>query len=231
MIHELDAALRALVEREVLDGAEVEIEFDAPTKEWASRQNRPTVDIYLYDVRQDLSRRQFGRAEVLDDDGLVSARRRIPAFFRVAYLVTAWTQRPEDEHRLLSDLLACFLGHEIIPRELLQGSLEELGISIPLAIAMPPPQDRALSDVWSALGGELKPSLDLVAIAPILPEVYEETGPPVTREPTIDFGRTGAVPDAAERRGGRPMPPERVRGRVEEVGRPPPPLDDPAWVV
>ena len=31
---------------------------------------------------------------------------------------------------------------------------------------MPPPEDRALSDVWSALGGELKPSLDLVVIAP-----------------------------------------------------------------
>ena len=45
--------------------------------------------------------------------------------------------------------------------DLLSGSLADLGISIPLAVALPPPQDRALSDVWSALGGELKPSLDL----------------------------------------------------------------------
>ena len=33
-------------------------------------------------------------------------------------------------------------------------------------MALPPPEDRALSDVWSALGGELKPSLDLVVISP-----------------------------------------------------------------
>ena len=53
-----------------------------------------------------------------------------------------------------------------MPPELLGGSLGELGISIPLAVALPPPQDRALSDVWSALGGELKPSLDVSLIAP-----------------------------------------------------------------
>ena len=35
-----------------------------------------------------------------------------------------------------------------------------------MTVALPPPEDRALSDVWSALGGELKPSLDLVVISP-----------------------------------------------------------------
>ncbi len=70
MLHELDTALRALVEREIGDDADVEIDFDAPTKDWASHRNRPTIDIYLYDIRQDVTRYQFGHDR--------AARRRPP---------------------------------------------------------------------------------------------------------------------------------------------------------
>ena len=80
--------------------------------------------------------------------------------------MTAWTQRPEDEHRLLSSLLVCFLRYDALPADLLTGPLAELGLPVPLTIALPPPEDRAFADVWSALGGELKPSLDIVVSAP-----------------------------------------------------------------
>ena len=39
MLHELDTALRALVELELGDVGDVEVEFDAPTKDWASHRN------------------------------------------------------------------------------------------------------------------------------------------------------------------------------------------------
>jgi len=48
MLHELDTALRALVEREIGEDADVEIDFDAPTKDWASHRNRPTIDIFQF---------------------------------------------------------------------------------------------------------------------------------------------------------------------------------------
>ncbi|MET0145833.1 MAG: DUF4255 domain-containing protein [Ilumatobacteraceae bacterium] len=201
MLHELDTALRSLVERELGDGADVEIDFDAPTKDWASHRNRPTIDIYLYDIRQDLTRAQFGVVEQRDGDRLVTARRPLPKFFRIAYLVTAWTQRAEDEHRLLSGLMSTFLMYETIPPDLLNGTLGDLGYSIPIAVALPPPQDRALSDVWSALGGELKPSLDVSVVAPMMPERFGEVGPPVTREPLITM--IDRVNDVSERHGGR----------------------------
>jgi hypothetical protein len=219
MLHELDTALRALVERE-LGQTDVEVDFDAPTKDWASHRNRPTIDIYLYDIRQDVTRSQFGQIEVRQPDGTLSQRRPQPKFFRLAYLVTAWTQRAEDEHRLLSALLVTFLAHETVPQDLLAGSLAELGISIPMAVALPPPQDRALSDVWSALGGELKPSLDLSIIAPLLPERYEDVGPPVDVEPVLTV--VDRQSGARERIGARPVPADRSRG-VYENRRPPPP--------
>jgi hypothetical protein len=220
MLHDLDTALRSLVEREVGGAvADVEIDFDAPTKDWASRRNAPTIDIYLYDIRQDLGRAQFGEVVERNDDGVITRRRPQPKYFRVAYLVTAWTQRAEDEHRLLSALMAAFLKHDVVPPELLGGSLSDLGIGIPLAVALPPPQDRSLSDVWSALGGELKPSLDLSVIAPLLPDRVTDAGPPVTKEPMITMGdrRNGT----AETHGGRTMPDERRPGQ-DERRRPPP---------
>jgi hypothetical protein len=53
-----------------------------------------------------------------------------------------------------------------------------------MSVALPPPEDRSFADVWSALGGELKPSLDVVVTAPLaIPRPFP-VGPPVLR-PTI----------------------------------------------
>ena len=61
-----------------------------------------------------------------------------------------------------------------------------------LTIALPPPQDRSLSDVWTALGGELKPSLDLVVTAPLVDARVETVGPPVLEDPRIRVGGEAA---------------------------------------
>jgi hypothetical protein len=189
MIQEVDESLRALVKREALNGSKAEIAFDAPTREWASRRNAPAVDLYLYDIREDLERREVMLENVRGTDGFVVSRQPPPRRFKLSYLVTAWTQRPEDEHRLLSSLLACFLAHQEIPEDLLVGSLAELGDTVLVSIGLPPPQDRSISDVWSALGGELKPSLDLVINAPVPVNVSIPAGPPVLEEPRFTFVR------------------------------------------
>lgn len=188
MIHEVDEALRQLVRGEALAGSEVDVVFDAPTKDWAARRNAPTVNLYLYDIREDLRRRERGLINSYDEDGVVTARHMPPRHVKLSYLLTAWTQRPEDEHRLLSSLLTCLLGHESIPAELLEGSLAELKLPVPLTVALPPPEDRAFADVWTALGGELKPSLDVVVSAPIDAGKRYPAGPPVREGMQVDFG-------------------------------------------
>ena len=166
MIHEVDDALRRLIKEQALRGADVEIAFDAPTREWAARRNAPTIDVYLYDIREDVRRKERGLVSVRDADGKVLSRREPPRYVKLSYLVTAWTQRPEDEHRLLSALLVGCMRHESLPSGLLSGSLLSLGLPVPMTIAQPPPEDRAFADVWTALGGELKPSLDVVVSTP-----------------------------------------------------------------
>ena len=204
VIHEVDIALRSLIEREATDGTEVEVVFDAPTKDWASRRNVPTIDVYLYDIREDMRRNERGLLNEYDDNTRVIARHLPPRFFKLSYLVTAWTQRAEDEHRLLSSLLACFLRHECLPKELLTGSLASMNLSVPLTIALPPPEDRSFADVWSALGGELKPSLDVVITAPTDTGQHYVAAPPVTGPNRIDIGGVGPWPprEARQRRNG-----------------------------
>ena len=181
MIGEVDSALRTLIEREAIGRGDVEVVFDAPTREWAGRRNSPTIDVYLYDIREDMRRRERGMLNEYDaDEREIVARHLPPRHFKLSYLVTAWTQRPEDEHRLLSSLLTCFLRFDALPEDLVTGSLAELGLAVPVTVALPPPEDRAFADVWSALGGELKPSIDLVVSAPVDTGQRYETGPPVT---------------------------------------------------
>ena len=121
---------------------------------------------------------------------------------KLSYLITAWTQRPEDEHRLLSDLLMGFMRYEAVPPALLGGSLDELALPVPMTVALPPPEDRAFADVWSALGGELKPSLDVVVTAPTDTGQRRETGPPVVLPPRTVIGGQDGWP-AEESKAGR----------------------------
>lgn len=188
VIHEVDSALRELIGREAVARSEVEVLFDAPTRDWASRRTVPTIDIYLYDIREDLRRRERGVINDYDGSGRVVARRLPPRYFKLSYLMTAWTSRPEDEHRLLSSLLACFLRHDALPDDLLEGPLAELGLAVPLTVGLPPPEDRSFADVWTALGGELKPSLDLVVSAPTETGQRREVGPPVLEPPSTTVG-------------------------------------------
>jgi hypothetical protein len=185
MIQDVDESLRALVKEKALGDNGVEIAFDAPTTDWVSRRNAPAVDLYLYDIREDLSRRQTMWEEVRDEHGRVTERRLRPRWFRLSYLCTAWTQRPEDEHRLLSAMLGCFIRHETMPEEMLKGVLEGTELPVVLTAALPPTEDRSIADVWSAMGGEMKPSIDLVVTAPMDVGRSLEVGPPVLEEPIL----------------------------------------------
>ena len=207
MIHDVDESLRALVKRDALNGTKVDVVFEAPTKDWVAKRNAPTIDMYLYDIREDTTRRETAWIDIRDENGIVKERRLPPRRYRLSYLVTAWTNRPEDEHRLLSVMLSCFVRHEYMPPELLTGVLEDSTLPVIINVALPVPADRNIADVWSAMGGELKPSLDLIVTAPLDIERSLTAGPPVQEVPflelvkaepgTIGKGKNGKGPSRA----------------------------------
>lgn len=224
MIHDVDESLRALVRRDVLNGTKIDVSFDAPNKEWAGKRQGPALNLYLYDVHEDVTRRRAQYEERRNEVGRVVDRVMPPRRFRLSYLVTAWTQRPEDEHRLLSAMLACFLSLDQLPRDVLQGALAELaesGEGVRSTIGLPLPPERSLSDVWTALGGELKPSLDLVVVVPFpaLTPRERHVGPPVLEEPRVALrGPEGSEADEAVGRGRRARKGGKTSGDRQPAG-------------
>jgi uncharacterized protein DUF4255 len=234
VIHEVDEAIRRLLAEGGVPGEDGDLAFDAPTTDWTARRNAPTVNVFLYDLREDLALRRTGTAEEYDEQGLVVGWRVPPRWFRLSYLVTAWTNRPQDEHRLLAQALACLVRNDRLAPRWLTGSLAELGLTVGLETAGPVSEGRAATDVWTALGGELKPAIDLLVVAPLAGE-RTPAGPPVTegvvlrgtpavKPPTVpESGRRLRYegPTAAEGEGfsvSRPKPlPSGRRRRAEPI--------------
>jgi uncharacterized protein DUF4255 len=182
VIHDVDASLAALIRAEAL-AAEAEVVFDAPTTSWAARRTGPVIDVFLYDLREDVSRRDANTNVRRDHTGRITGRQRGLRWYRLSYLITAWTNRPDDEHRLLGQLLETLLCYDRIPEVHLAGRLRDQTVS--LTVSLPPGPDRSVSDLWSALGGEMKPSLDIVLSAPVLPAQTYPVGPPVLEPPRV----------------------------------------------
>ncbi|MFF5007023.1 DUF4255 domain-containing protein [Streptomyces phaeochromogenes] len=199
MIHEVDEVLKRLLGGGALAGSGIEIAFEAPTRDWAARRNAPTVNAYLYDIREDVRRRQRGQVSVRDERDVIVRRRQPPRWFRLSYLVTAWTKQPQDEHRLLSAVLVTMLPHELLAPDELPGALGALGLSVPLTVAGLHTESRSLAEIWSALGGELKPSLDLVVTAPFPAFPEYDVGPPVIEGAVRVRGMDGTLDGSPER--------------------------------
>jgi hypothetical protein len=221
VIHEVDESLRSLLKREVLNGSDVEVAFDAPTREWSSRRSSPTVDLFLYDIQEDMAQRQQGLVRERGPDGRVVRERDPTRKLKLCYLVTAWTQRPEDEHRLLASLLQCLLKYDSIPADALTGSLADGAVDVAMSVAVPSGENRHVTDLWTAIGGELRPALEVVATAPIQPGIVRPPAPPVLERTRLDIvqpdGGREAAPRGAPRAGADSGPDPAGAGPAGEV--------------
>jgi hypothetical protein len=200
VIHEIDEALETIVTTDALEGSGIEVLFDAPTKDWAARRNTPTINLFLYDIREDTKRRHVGELQDRDEEGILRARGKPPRYFRLSYVVTAWTQRPEDEHRLLSAMLASFLRNRIVPLAVLTGSLAELKLPVLLEVGKPLPENRQVSEVWTALDNDVKASLDIIVTAPMSTAPVPVDAPPASGGTVVRmFGEPGQESEAHAR--------------------------------
>ena len=81
MIDDLVETLRQLlIQKAGLNPTEVDISFDIPTRDWAtsSAATRPTVNLYLYDIRENLRLREmyWDQDAQAADRGQVKLKRR-----------------------------------------------------------------------------------------------------------------------------------------------------------
>ena len=179
MISDIDETIRqVLVKEGGIDSGEIDISFDMPTREWSGSISKPTLNCYLFDIRENVERRQLGmRTERGGPNGPI---RKLPLlYFDLTYVVTAWTRVVEDEHRLLWHALTTLLRFTTLPRQHLQGVLAEVLGDITVQTAQPNSILKNPNDFWGSLDNQLRPALAFVVTLPFDRAGFP-MGPPVT---------------------------------------------------
>jgi Pvc16 N-terminal domain/Carboxypeptidase regulatory-like domain len=214
---DLDGALHRLLRREIagIDGfPELRVAFNMPDRAWAAALSQPTVNLFLYDVRENRGRRQ---AQWGPDDS--RALERPPLWLDAAYAVTAFAREAEDEHRLLSQALTVLWSYPELPDDVLDdATLSSARTQFgSLRGRLADPSEDATPEFWAALGGTYKVSFNYVITLPFPSGRVLHRGPP----PHV----IGIEPPtrAAQRAAWRPLVDEaRLAGGrvVDDDGRP-----------
>src|SRR3954447_25675753 len=178
MLADLDETLRGMLrgelERHGFEG--VDIAFDAPSRDWSGQLSKPTVNLFLYDLREAESLRTSEWSRMKRDGRTLESRP--PMVMECSYAVTAWTQAVEDEHRLLSQVLAVFYAYPELPHEKLNGRLANGSQTWPIKGRIGQGKGEK-SDFWTAVGGQYKVSLDYVVRLSVESGARLERGPEV----------------------------------------------------
>jgi Pvc16 N-terminal domain/Carboxypeptidase regulatory-like domain len=197
MFDDLDETIRQLLIAEIpLKNAEVEISFDQPKREWSARQSKPTLNLFLYDVRENnvLRQPQWERLPGNSKDGQAHLKR-TPFRVDCTYMLTTWASVPEDEHRLLTRSLLALFRFPILPADRLVGSLRNPPYDIQAVLAR---HDRLTNpaEVWSALDNEMRPSVSYIVTLALDP--WKEITTPVVRTRTLHTGQSTTLPSFRE---------------------------------
>jgi hypothetical protein len=206
MVLELvDASLEALFRATVpLSASDVDVAFDPPSREWSAKLNRPTVNLFLWDIKRSADART-GMETVMRNDQPV--RRLALPRVELRYLVTAWTTEHRDERALLSALMRVALSYQEIPADFRAPGLDE--ISPPRMLMARGGEMHMHTDIFQTLEGQLKPAFDLIIISEVDIGAGVPVGPPVT-----EIGVTVSDVDNPRRRAGL----RRVAGEVRVDG-------------
>jgi hypothetical protein len=167
VINDLDESIKQLlIKKGALNSTEVNISFEAPSRDWTTSQSKPAINIYLYDIRENHELRSY-EWTVERNNNRTATKKKAPLRVDLSYLVTVWTKDVGDEHRLLGHLMAVLCRHPSLPEEILQGALKGLEYSIHASAAQPDGLFKNPADFWSALDNQLKPSINYVVTLPI----------------------------------------------------------------
>src|SRR5207244_9493973 len=145
MFADLDETIRQLLIRDVpLDLSEVDISFETPDRDWSGRLSRPTINCFMYDVRENLELRATDFEQMHNNSNGTATSRRMPARIDATYQITIWARAREDEHHLLWRVLAILFRTPVLRENVLVGGLNSRQ-SVTHATLIRPNQTRANS--------------------------------------------------------------------------------------
>ncbi len=201
---ELDEFLRTLLRRELTETGfdSVEIAFEAPNREWSSRLTQPTLNLFLYELRENRRHRQAQWDGARDGS---RSEARPPLWLDAAYTLTAFSTAVEDEHRLMSQAIAALSAYPELPPDLMPTTLASLSQQFgKLTGRIGDPDHDARPDFWIAVGGSYKLSFNYLVGLPFPSGAVFHRGPPVRSQRIVVEDLTvprGAVVERMRQRG------------------------------
>lgn len=202
MIHEVDKALKTVVMSAAGAPEGLQVVFEPPTRQWSEKlDGTPTVDLCLYDIREDMKQRKVGQTPMRNDRNRIIGWRPPPRIYRLSYIGTAWAGNIEGDHELLGWLLQVFAGMKQLPPSTLTGSLAVWGLAA-LEVCQPTAEQRPTPQSLTALSGEVRPTLDIVVSAPVVFPAAEAAGLVLEELVLNAQGKTGQPYERVQRRMG-----------------------------
>lgn len=193
MLELIDESLESFFRASVpLSAAHIDVAFDAPDREWSAKLTRPTVNIFLWDIRRSAIRSRSGIRTVERDGRAV--HQPAPPVLELRYVVTAWTSDLGDERALLAGMIRSLLAFGAVPRDYMAPGLRD--VEPPILTMARSGEDHM--DVFKALEGQLKPGLNMVLTTEFQTGVLLPAGPPVEGIET-SIGRMSGARDNRRR--------------------------------
>lgn len=181
MIADVDEVLRKLLIQEIqIKGNEIDIQFDTPKREWSSRLSKPTINLFLFDLRENLRLRGSEQYRTVPrPDGSTEIHRN-PVRMDLRYLMTAWVKEAEDEHILLSNALMGLLRNPFLPVSIYTERMKSQPAPVPLDVATFPPESGPIdkfTEIWGVLDNEMRPGILVtvtISVDPYTPLVFKQ---------------------------------------------------------
>lgn len=187
MLHDLDKTFeRIMITEGQLNTREIDIAFEQPTREWASRLSRPTLDCWCFDLRENLKLRNMEMR--MTQNGNMGRTGLPPRRFDLTYLVTAWARKIEDEHQLLWRALAALKRFQVLAPGECEGTLRYQTRDIPLLVGDMSSNPINLVDLWSVLDNEMRLGFIVTATVELDTEMGFEG--PLVLEATFRVGQS-----------------------------------------
>ena len=199
MIKDLDVTIESLLHDYAPPNSELKqapIKFDMPDERWQNGISTPTVNCYLYDLRESAENRLW-EPWIQSENGSSRAARRLPPMpIDCGYCITTWTKSSsvdiDAEHRLMSQVLGVLVRFAELPEDVLKGSLADMWYASPArrihfrtAVAR---SDgiKNVPEFWGTFNQQIRPSVNYVVTLPFMVDVKPDEMTPTVEDYTVD---------------------------------------------
>jgi len=183
-----------------------EVSFAKPTRDWAAGLTRPTINCWFFQVEENVNLRSMEqtldspqrkktlqeskRSEKYPNEVTIAKIRYAPRRFDFSYLVTAWSNEPEDEHKLLWRALNLFNQNHVVMTDGLVEDLDNQPYDIPIVVSKTADIGINMTDLWSVLDNYMHPGFIITSTLALAPRKPERDQVTLVEEGLITVGQS-----------------------------------------